>query len=172
MGLGTGGIYLEHSAEVFIEAYLSGYRLLDLAREYRNEHLVHEALLDDHAFRSSAAYRNHHQSAKQQIVIRKPPRRSELFLETKVWPTDLGFLPTSQAIETSLREVRSNYIDMYLLHWPRYRTWQCCSANCYCSVVTSCSLYYVVLAAIPTSSGCTATAPWILMAPGGSRGTP
>ena len=77
MGLGTGGIYLEHTAEVFIEAYLSGYRLLDLAREYRNEYLVHEALLDDHAFRSSAAYRDHHQSAKQKIVIRKPPRRSE-----------------------------------------------------------------------------------------------
>jgi hypothetical protein len=61
---------------------------------------------------------------------------------------------------------------MYLLHWPRYRTWQCCSATSYCFVVTSSSFRYVVLAAIPASSGCTVTAPWILMAPGGSRGMP
>jgi diketogulonate reductase-like aldo/keto reductase len=46
------------------------------------------------------------------------PLRDELFLESKVWPTELGFVPTSEAIETSLGHLNTNYVDLYLLHWP------------------------------------------------------
>ena len=46
------------------------------------------------------------------------PKRDELFLESKVWPTELGFVPTSDAIETSLEHLNTNYIDLYMLHWP------------------------------------------------------
>ena len=36
-----------------------------------------------------------------------------------MWPTELGFVPTSDAIETSLEHLNTNYIDLYLLHWPQ-----------------------------------------------------
>merc|ERR1712150_250951 len=43
---------------------------------------------------------------------------------TKLWPTNLGFDRTLGSVRESLRKLRSNYIDMYLLHWPRcYDNW-------------------------------------------------
>lgn len=96
MGLGTGGIWAEQAPEVFKDALQMGYRLFDLAREYRNEHIMGAAL-------------------RQSGVDRR-----EVFLQTKVWPTQLGFEPTSRAIATSLRELGVAYIDHYMLHWPRY----------------------------------------------------
>ena len=46
------------------------------------------------------------------------PLRGEMFIETKVWPTELGFYPTSDSILSSLEDLKSNYIDLYLIHWP------------------------------------------------------
>ncbi|KAJ1416773.1 NADP-dependent oxidoreductase domain-containing protein [Ochromonadaceae sp. CCMP2298] len=95
MGLGTGGIFLEQAMEVFSNALSLGYRMFDLAREYGNEHVIKELLNNGLA------------------------KRGEIFLATKVWPTELGFEPTSKAITTSLREMGTTYIDLYMLHWPR-----------------------------------------------------
>lgn len=100
LGLGTGGIYREETFGVVSQALAKGYRVLDLAREYGNEHIIAEIFL---ATKDTPNF----------------PRREEIFLETKVWPTDLGFLPTTDAIEASLRSLRTNYIDLYLIHWPR-----------------------------------------------------
>ena len=76
-----------------------GYRLFDLAREYNNELTLAEVV------KAGASDEN-------------IPMRDELFIETKVWPTDLGFEPTTMAIEMSLEHLNSNYVDLYLLHWP------------------------------------------------------
>jgi len=80
-----------------------GYRLFDLAREYGNEHLVPEVL------------------SNYQGVLRGAGsiKRGDLFLETKVWPTQLGFGPTSHAIADSLHAMKTDYINLYLLHWPQ-----------------------------------------------------
>ena len=48
----------------------------------------------------------------------RPVHRRELFLQSKVWPTELGYGPTSAAIATSMRLLQSNYVDLYMLHWP------------------------------------------------------
>jgi hypothetical protein len=70
VGFGTGGL---RNPKVSIPLALeSGYRFLDLAREYRNERIVGDAFLgglDNPNF----------------------PSRSEVFLLSKVWPTELGF---------------------------------------------------------------------------------
>jgi Aldo/keto reductase family len=99
MGLGTGGLQPgEQTTETLTTALGLGYRLFDLAREYNNEKAfadvvrVHEA--------EGSVYRN------------------EIFIESKVWPTELGYQPTTDAIHTSLELLNSNYIDLYLLHWP------------------------------------------------------
>ena len=51
-----------------------------------------------------------------------------------MWPTELGFVPTSDAIETSLEHLNTNYIDLYLLHWPQCDhavEWMHCEVNWY-----------------------------------------
>ena len=99
IGLGTGGLVLEETKTIVKLALKLGYRSLDLAREYKNEKLIGEVIgesLEDDSM----------------------PLRAEVFLESKVWPTELGFYPTSDAILASLEDLKTNYIDLYLLHWP------------------------------------------------------
>jgi hypothetical protein len=96
IGLGTGGIILEESSSVFTDAIALGYRLFDSAREYGNEFIIGNLMKE-------LSHRYH---------------RNHFFLETKVWPTQLGFLPTTNSIITSLNDFQTSYIDLYLIHWP------------------------------------------------------
>ncbi|OEU95997.1 aldo/keto reductase [Streptomyces oceani] len=56
--------------------------------------------------------------------------REELFVTTKVWNTDHGYEETLAACARSLERLRTEYVDLYLIHWPapgrgRYReTWR------------------------------------------------
>jgi diketogulonate reductase-like aldo/keto reductase len=119
MGLGTGGLRVEtgQAHEVITQALHIGYRNLDLAREYGTESIVSNVLSD----RVPLTDRQQSQLTKAGGAVSELafPFRSQLFITTKVWPTDLGFGPTSFAIDTSLNELRSNYADAYLLHWPK-----------------------------------------------------
>jgi diketogulonate reductase-like aldo/keto reductase len=45
-------------------------------------------------------------------------RRGEVFIATKVWPENASFKGTLRACEGSLRRLRTDYVDLYLLHWP------------------------------------------------------
>ena len=99
MGLGTGGLHSgAETAETFFSALNLGYRLFDLAREYNNEKDFAEVL--------------------KKLEYEGVVRRSDVFIETKVWPTELGFGPTKDAVYASMDHLDSNYIDLYLLHWP------------------------------------------------------
>ena len=100
LGLGTGGISPDNMNVVVKEALGLGYRTFDLAREYGNEWVIPKVLSEISSDETA-------------------PLRRDIFIETKVWPTDLGFHPTYDAIYSSLRELKTNYIDMYLIHWPK-----------------------------------------------------
>jgi diketogulonate reductase-like aldo/keto reductase len=45
-------------------------------------------------------------------------RRSDLFLVSKVLPQHASYDGTIRAAEQSLRRLRTDYLDLYLLHWP------------------------------------------------------
>ncbi len=45
-------------------------------------------------------------------------QRAKVFITTKVWPDDASYAGTLRACEGSLRRLRTDYIDLYLLHWP------------------------------------------------------
>lgn len=71
-----------------------GYRAIDTAAIYENESGVGEAIQE------SGVAREH------------------VFLTTKVWNDDQGYESTLQAFEESLHKLRTDYIDLYLIHWP------------------------------------------------------
>jgi diketogulonate reductase-like aldo/keto reductase len=81
--------------EVIRAALNGGYRYLDTASFYQNEEDVGRAI------RSSGV------------------PREQVFLATKAWKTELGFQSTQKAIDDSLRRLDTDYIDLYLIHWPR-----------------------------------------------------
>lgn len=45
-------------------------------------------------------------------------RRDETFLVSKVWPGNASRASTISACENSLRRLRTDRLDLYLLHWP------------------------------------------------------
>lgn len=79
--------------EALIWALRNGYRHLDTAAAYRNEELIASAMK------------------------KSGLNRRDIFITTKVWSADLG-RKTKQAFEKSLHKLQTDYIDLYLIHWP------------------------------------------------------
>ena len=77
-----------------IDAIDAGYRLIDTAASYMNEAAVGQGIKD----------------------ARIP--REELFVTTKLWVQDAGYERTRLAIDNSLRRLRLEYLDLYLIHQP------------------------------------------------------
>ena len=72
----------------------SGYRHIDTAFAYGNETSVGEGL------KASGV------------------KREEIFVTTKHWVTERGYEKTLAAIDTSLKNLGLDYLDLYLIHWP------------------------------------------------------
>lgn len=72
----------------------SGYTHIDTAMIYENESSVGNAIKD-----SSVA-------------------RENIFLTTKLWNEDIRQRRAKEAFQESLDKLQTNYIDLYLLHWP------------------------------------------------------
>ncbi|MNI46354.1 putative oxidoreductase [compost metagenome] len=92
VGLGVYKIKNEHE-DALIWALRNGYRHLDTAAFYHNEELIARA------------------------IKKSGVKRSDIFITTKVWSSDLG-KKTKQAFEASLKKLQTDYIDLYLIHWP------------------------------------------------------
>lgn len=99
LGLGTyksqPGREVEHSVEY---ALRHGYRLVDTASLYGNEEGVGVGI------RASEV------------------PREDLFVTTKVWNDEQGYDSTREALERSLGRLGLEYVDLYLVHWPKRDT--------------------------------------------------
>ena len=91
------GSYLstKNGSQPVSEALSVGYRYIDTAKFYDNEAEIGEAI------------------AQSGIP------REEIFLCSKVWPADLGRENTLQSFAESCRKLKTDYLDMYLIHWPK-----------------------------------------------------
>ncbi|MBK8944564.1 MAG: aldo/keto reductase [Ignavibacteriae bacterium] len=45
-------------------------------------------------------------------------KRDEIFITTKVWNSNQGYEKTLKAFSESLKKLQTDYIDLYLIHWP------------------------------------------------------
>lgn len=93
------GVYLTKDGNEVInavkEALNHGYRHVDTAAIYNNEEGVGAGI-------------------RQSNVDRK-----EMFLVSKVWNTDQGYDSTLKAFDASLKRLGTDYLDLYLIHWPK-----------------------------------------------------
>jgi 2,5-diketo-D-gluconate reductase A len=85
------------ATEAVRSAFASGYRSVDTAAIYGNEHGVGRA-----------------------IAAAGVPRE-ELFVITKLWNADHGYDATLRAYDASLSRLGLDYVDLYLIHWPAPR---------------------------------------------------
>jgi len=97
LGFGTWQTPEEQAAAAVSAALLAGYRLIDTASIYGNEAGVGEGLL----------------------VSGVP--REEIFITTKLWNSHQGYDEALRAFDNSLKRLRLDYVDLYLIHWPMAR---------------------------------------------------
>jgi diketogulonate reductase-like aldo/keto reductase len=45
--------------------------------------------------------------------------RKDVFLTSKVWNSDQGYDATLKAFDASLKRLETDYLDLYLVHWPK-----------------------------------------------------
>lgn len=100
IGLGTFGS--DHApgeavAAAVKDAAALGYRHFDCAAVYRNEALIGAAL---------------------QEVMATGVRREELWITSKLWNDSHAEADVIPAFRRSLADLRLDYLDLYLIHWP------------------------------------------------------
>jgi diketogulonate reductase-like aldo/keto reductase len=44
--------------------------------------------------------------------------REEIFLTSKIWPTDLAYEAVRRRARESLERLRTGHLDLLLIHWP------------------------------------------------------
>ena len=95
IGLGTYQIRKKSEIENVIKiGYNTGYRLIDTAVVYGNEKLIGDAL--------------------KKLKI----KRNEIFFITKIYKDDMKYDKVKKSIESSLKKLQTDYIDIVLIHWP------------------------------------------------------
>ena len=80
------------------EAIKLGFRHVDTAFAYENEVSVGQGIRDG--------------------IAAAGLKREDIFLTTKHWIIYRGYKDTCKAIDTSLKNLGVDYLDLYLIHWP------------------------------------------------------
>lgn len=103
LGYGVYQVSNEECERCVLDAISVGYRSIDTAQAYHNEEVVGSA------------------------IEKCGVPRSELFLTTKVWISNAGYERAKASIDASLKKLRTDYIDLLLIHQPfgdYYGTWR------------------------------------------------
>ncbi|MCP1603876.1 aldo/keto reductase [Pseudomonas citronellolis] len=94
LGLGTWPLTGAECSAAVRQALELGYRHIDTAAGYHNEDAVGQALADS------------------------PVPREDIHVTSKVWWDRLAPADLAQSLDDSLRALRSDYLDLFMIHWP------------------------------------------------------
>lgn len=95
IGIGTWQITdKEQISEIIKNARELGYRLIDTAAAYSNEISISKA------------------------ISKLDLNRQDIIISDKVWNTSRGYQTVQDACKKSLKKLKTDYIDIYLVHWP------------------------------------------------------
>ena len=94
LGYGVYQVTKDECERYVLDALKAGYRSLDTAQSYFNEEEVGAAI-------------------EQSGVLRE-----DIFLTTKVWVEHYGYDACKRSVEESLKKLKTDYIDLMLLHQP------------------------------------------------------
>ncbi|HEY1688445.1 MAG TPA: aldo/keto reductase [Solirubrobacteraceae bacterium] len=94
LGFGVFQIPPAETVEAVGRALAAGYRHIDTAAAYKNEAQVADA------------------------IAQAGLEREQVFITTKCFNDDQGYAEAKQAFAKSLQRLRSDYVDLYLIHWP------------------------------------------------------
>lgn len=94
LGMGTWPMKGEECTGAVLTALEVGYVHFDTAWMYKNHDAIGEALK------------------------RSGVDRSGLFLTSKVWNTHLHYDGVREQMEETLRDLKTDYVDLFLIHWP------------------------------------------------------
>lgn len=94
LGYGVYQVTKEECERCVLDALKVGYRLFDTAQSYFNEEEVGKA------------------------IVKSGVSREEIFLTSKVWIDHYGYEECRKSVLESLRKLKTDYIDLMLLHQP------------------------------------------------------
>lgn len=94
VAFGTFKAAQENNKKVIGTAIETGYRYFDTASYYGTETYLGEAIRDSGI------------------------PREEFFLTSKMWKDEMGYDGTKRAFRLSLEKLKTDYLDLYLIHWP------------------------------------------------------
>ncbi|WP_147615194.1 aldo/keto reductase [Treponema pectinovorum] len=110
LGLGTWqSANGKESYDSVYAALKNGYRHIDTATAYGNEESIGNAVCD--------------------FIKNTGTPRQDIFITTKLWNDDHGYQTTKSALELSLKKLKTDYIDLYLIHWPNPLKFRDCWAE-------------------------------------------
>ncbi|MCR5734922.1 MAG: aldo/keto reductase [Lachnospiraceae bacterium] len=95
IGFGTYNEEFMDNKDVILKAIDCGYRFFDTASLYETERSLGNALSESGI------------------------DRSEVIIETKLWIDEMGADNVGKAFERSLNRLQTDYVDIYMIHWPR-----------------------------------------------------
>jgi len=99
LALGTWKAPAEKTKLAVITAVKAGYRFIDCANDYDNEHVIGEAL---------------EELFKDGVV-----KREDLFIQAKLWNSNHRPEHVKPDLEATLKDLKLDYIDSFVIHWPQ-----------------------------------------------------
>jgi len=98
IALGTWKAPAEQTKDAVTTAVKAGFRFIDTANDYDNEHSVGEAI--------------------QQLIKEGTVQREELFIQSKLWNSNHRPEHVRADLEATLKDLGVDYIDSFVIHWP------------------------------------------------------
>jgi 2,5-diketo-D-gluconate reductase B len=95
LGFGTFRMQTADVHRILPEALRLGFRHVDTAQAYNNEAAVGD------------------------VIASSGIPRADIFLTTKVWVDRVGHKDFIASVDESLARLKTDYVDLLLLHWPR-----------------------------------------------------